>query len=136
MVTFVEDYTFGTANEANKLPRVEEYLKCKLYHKGGKSTFDYDNGKNIYADLKTRRIPHDEWPTALIGANKVTMARINPHCDFWFFYDYDDGLFAVKYEKEKFAKYECRMYKRGDREDYHNHAAETYFIPREDLVRI
>ena len=51
MVTFVEDYTFGTANEANKLPRVEEYLKCKLYHKGGKH-FDYDNGKNIYADLK------------------------------------------------------------------------------------
>jgi hypothetical protein len=136
MVTFASDYAFGTANEAPTLPRVEEYLKTKLIHRGGKSVFDYDNGKNVYADLKTRRITHNQWPTALIGANKVHMASLNPKTDFWFFYNYTDGLFAIKYEKEKFAKYECKKYKRGDREDYHNRPAETYFIPYEDLIRI
>jgi hypothetical protein len=136
MVTFAEDYAFGTANEAPTLPRIEEYLKTKLIHRGGKSTFDYDNGKNIYADLKTRKIKHDLHTTALIGANKVTMAKMNPKCEFWFFYSYTDGLFAIKYDKEKFATYTRGMYERGERPDYHNRPADTYYIPYEDLEKI
>jgi len=136
MPTFASDYAFGTANEIAQLASIEEHLKTRLIHRKGNASFDYDNGKDIYADLKTRRIKHDDYPTALIGGNKVEKALSNENAEHWFFYNYTDGLFAVKYDKEKFAKYSRRMYKRGNRDDYHNRAADTYFIPCEDLVRV
>ena len=136
MPSFASDYAFGTASEITTLPRIEHFLETKMIHRGGKQIFDYDNDTHIFADLKTRRIPHNKWATALIGANKVRAASLNPQNEYWFFYNYTDGLFAIKYEKEKFARYACNMYKRSDRDDYNNRPAETYFIPYQDLERL
>jgi len=102
-----------------------------------KSTFDYNNeAKNVFCDLKTRRIPHDMHLTAIIGANKVETARLNPQNKFFFIYKYSDGIFGIQYSKEKFDTFEHREYSRGDREDYHNTPQDCYFIPHKELVRI
>jgi hypothetical protein len=136
MVTFASDYSFGTANEEKVLPRIEKSLGTKLIHRGGMSIYDFDNGSNIFADVKTRRIKHNIYPTALIGANKVKMAAANEDKDFWFFFHYTDGLFRVKYDKDLFSKYAHYDYKRGDRGDFHNQPADTYFIPYTHLEKM
>lgn len=133
--TFASDYAFGTANETPVQKKVEQFLETPLIRRGGMSTFDYDNDK-IFCEVKSRRIPHNAYPTAIIGANKVDEAQRNPKNTYWFFFDYVDGLYGVKYDEEKFSQYERTDYSRGDRADYHNRPQECVFIPSSDLVRI
>jgi hypothetical protein len=136
MATFGADLAFGEQSEREQFSTIETFLGHKLNHKGGKSIFDFDNGANVFCDLKTRRIPHDRYSTAIIGANKVMAARMNPQNTYWFIYKYSDGIFGIQYSKEKFDTFEHSDYSRGDREDYHNNAQHCYFIPHKELQRI
>lgn len=133
--TFASDYKFGTANEIPVQQKLEKFLDTPLLRRGGMALFDYDNNK-VFGEVKTRRIRHDAYPTAIIGANKVHEAKRNPDNTYWFFFDYVDGLYGIKYDEEQFSHYEQRSYSRGDRFDYHNKPQECYFIPSEDLVRV
>lgn len=133
--SFASDYAFGIANEVPVQKKVEQFLETPLIRRGGMSTFDYDNDK-IFCEVKTRRIRHNAYPTAIIGANKVDEAQRNPKNTYWFFFDYVDGLYGIKYDEEKFSQYERTDYSRGDRDDYHNRPQECVFIPSSDLVRV
>ena len=137
--TFASDYAFGTANEIPIKPKMEKFLGTPLIRRGGMCTFDYDNNdeeKMIFCEVKSRRIPHNAYPTAIIGANKVEVAQRNPKNTYWFFFDYVDGLYGIKYDEEKFSQYERSEYSRGDRRDFHNRPQECFFIPSGDLVRV
>jgi hypothetical protein len=137
--TFATDYALGTANEIPVMKRIEKFLGEPLVRRGGMALFDYDNNnetKMIFSEVKTRRIRHDAYPTAIIGANKVDEAQRNPNNTYWFFFDYVDGLYGIKYDEEKFSHYMRCDYSRGDRSDFHNRPQECFFIPSRDLVRI
>jgi hypothetical protein len=137
--TFAADYALGTANEVPIQKKLEKFLGEPLVRRGGMALFDYDNNnetKMIFSEVKTRRIRHDAYPTAIIGANKVNEAQRNPNNTYWFFFDYVDGLYGIKYDEEKFSEYERTEYSRGDRADFHNRPQECFFIPSGDLIRI
>lgn len=137
--TFAADYALGTANEVPVKQKLEKFLGEPLVRRGGLALFDYDNNnetKMIFSEVKTRRIRHDAYPTAIIGANKVDEAQRNPNNTYWFFFDYVDGLYGIKYDEEKFSQYERTDYSRGDRDDFHNRPQECVFIPSSDLVRV
>jgi hypothetical protein len=132
--TLKADLKYGSANEQTKLTKLEEFFKTKLVHRGGYSTFDYDDGATLFVELKSRRIPHNKYPTAIIGANKVETAEKNPTRRYWFCYAYEDGMYGIQYNKELFDTFEHTDYTRGDRPDYHNNAQSCYFIPSNCLV--
>jgi hypothetical protein len=129
MATFKSDYSFGTQNEQNAKGKLDVFFNTKLIHRGGNATFDYDNGSNIFVELKSRRIKHDQYDTAIIGANKVESAMKNPDNTYWFCYLYQDGLYGIKFDAEKFSKFDKRSYSRGERNDHHNRPQLCYFIP-------
>ena len=133
MATFKQDYSFGTQNEQTAKSKLDCFFNTKLLYRGGNSTFDYDNRNNVFVELKSRRIRHDKYDTAIIGANKVEAAINNPNNTYWFCYMYEDGLFGIKFDAEKFSKFERRMYSRGDRADHHNRPQLCYFIPTSQL---
>ena len=96
-VSFASDLAFGTAKEVTVQKKVENFLETPLIRRGGMSTFDYDNNdeeKMIFCEVKSRRIPHNAYPTAIIGANKVEVAQRNPKNTYWFFFDYLDVFFV------------------------------------------
>jgi hypothetical protein len=132
--TFASDYSFGTANEDVVRGRLEKALGTNLTKRGGFASFDYDNGSTVFAELKSRRISHTTYPTTLIGANKVDVAAANPSRQYWFCFSYSDGLYGIRYDKEKFAGYERRLYTRGERPDARNGPQDVVFIPTEDLT--
>ena len=137
--TFAADYALGTANEVSVKQKLEKFLGEPLVRRGGMSLFDYDNNdetKMIFSEVKTRRIRHDAYPTAIIGGNKVDEAQRNPKNTYWFFFDYVDGLYGIQYDEEKFSQYERSEYSRGDRPDFHNRPQDCFFIPSGDLVRV
>jgi len=132
--TFKSDYSFGLQNERNASPKLNKFFNTNLIYRGGSCPFDYDNGSTIYVELKSRRIRHNQYPTAIIGANKVEIASKNPDKDYWFCYQYEDGLYGLKYNKEKFDTFEHKDFSRGDRRDFHNRPQHCYFIPSSELL--
>jgi len=138
--TFASDFAFGEASEKTNHTILERIFKCSFTRRGGKATFDFDNidtktPTSIHAELKTRRINHNRWPTAIIGANKVEYASRNPDTAHWFVYNYLNGIYGIKYSKEKFDTYEHSDYQRSARSDTNNNAQHCYFIPYTDLTR-
>lgn len=136
MPTLKSDLAFGTASEFKKHETLESIFKKTLIHRGGYAPFDYDDGATLFVELKTRRIPHDKYPTAIIGANKVETAFKNPNHTYWFCYSYEDGIYGIEYSKELFDTFTTSNYSRGEREDYHNNAQECVFIPYELLEKL
>jgi hypothetical protein len=136
MPSMKSDLAFGTANETKHHRILEGIFKKKLIHRGGFAGFDYDDGATFFVELKSRRIAHDKYPTAIIGANKVATAAANPARTYWFCYAYEDGMFGLQYNKELFDTFEKSDYSRGDREDYHNNAQECVFIPYNLLEKL
>lgn len=134
--TLQNDLAYGIANERSKQTILESFFHKPLTRRGGYSTFDYDDGATLFVELKSRRIPHNKYPTAIIGANKVEIAEKNPSRKYWFCYAYEDGMYGIPYSKELFDTFQHEEYSRGDRVDYHNTPQHCYFIPCEQLVKI
>lgn len=136
MPTLAADLAFGAQSENTTQKHLEVFFDRKLIHRGGFSSFDYDDGSTLFVELKTRRIAHDKYPTAIIGGNKVDTARNNPERSYWFCYAYNDGLYGIKYDKDLFDTFERTEYARGEREDYHNRPQDCVFIPYTALTRL
>lgn len=128
MPSLKEDLAYGTKSEEKNQSNLEQLFGKKLIYRGKFAEFDFDDGATFFVELKTRRIPHDMYPTALIGANKVATARNNPNRTYWFCFAYEDGIYGIQYSKE-FDSFDHTDYSRGDRADFHNRPQHTYFIP-------
>jgi len=133
MATRANDLQYGFGEES-KLHAVLDDAFCDNLEKvSGYASMDYKNATNtLYVELKSRRIKHDQYPTALISASKIGFCK-NTNADCYFVYQYVDGLFYVKYDKELFETFERSMYERGARPDAENNPKDTYFIPVEHL---
>jgi hypothetical protein len=133
------DIQFGTKSEEANLDILQTFLDTQLERKGGYAVFDFENpSKTIFVELKSRRIGHATYDTAIIGFNKIAFAsHFGEDTQFWFAFCYTDGVFVIKYNKEQFDKYEVRdNYIRGPRSDVDNKPQKIVMIPINDLTEL
>jgi hypothetical protein len=132
------DIAFGTASEMTNHDLLQLYLDTTLERKGGYAVFDFENpNKTVFVELKSRRIKHNTYTTAIIGLNKIAFSDHLPEAEFWFAFCYSDGLFIIKYDKAVFDTLEvCHDYIRGPRSDANNRADSVVFIPITLLTKV
>jgi hypothetical protein len=128
-----EDLLFGLQSEEKHKATLEQFFGCGLRKTGTYDPMDYtDEAQTIFIEMKTRRIKHDLYPTALIGKNKVDFCKTsNATC--YFVYVYLDGLFYVKYDPALFETFECADFERGWREGGIQPRQLYYYIPHQHL---
>lgn len=132
------DIAFGTKSELDNMELLQKYLDTTLERKGGYSVFDFENPeKTIMVELKSRRIRHDLYDTALIGLNKIAFCDQMPDVTFHLVFCYTDGLYTIQYDKEVFDSLEVRKgYVRGLRNDTTNQPSDVVLIPTTLLKKI
>lgn len=132
-----EDILFGGHSEVSNLKTLETHFKTNLKHNGTFHCFDYSNdSKTIFVELKSRRIKHNQYPTAIIGKNKVDFCK-DPNIDYYFVFCYSDGLFCLKYDRELFNTFKVESdYHRTFRLGCVNNAQTIVHIPYQHLTQI
>lgn len=128
------DLEFGNKNEMEVLP-----ILIKFFNEPLKKTTDtYDTkdfvGLTLDFELKSRRIRHDQYPTALVGENKI-LSRDKSR-DYYVVWKYTDGLFYLKYNKELWDTFTIEEYQRGCRADCNDTPKRTYHVPYRFLKKI
>jgi hypothetical protein len=136
MPTQYDDLRFGTASEIANLDLLQTFLETTLERKGGYAIFDFENPtKTVFVELKSRRIAHDKYPTAIVGENKVKAC--DDECQYWFAFCYTDGVYVIKYNKELFDTFDRNSsYFRGERSDCYNREQSVVYIPVEHLEKL
>lgn len=132
------DLEFGIKSEMTNHEILEGFLNTSLNRKGGYSVFDFeDPTKTIFVELKTRRIRHDQYPTALIGLNKIQFCEFDRDVQYWFVFCYTDGIYAIKYERELFGGFDTTdSFVRGSRTDCEQREQSIVYIPVEHLQKV
>lgn len=136
MATQSADLAFGTKNEDTIQNQIESIAGTPLIKQGGYSIMDYTNDvKTVYVELKTRRIKHNDYPTALIGANKIEFCS-DPSKTYYFVFCYSDGIYYIKYNDSLFNTFQrSDHYYRGARSDCYNSVQSVFYIPIESLTK-
>lgn len=137
MLTQKADLIFGAGYEETLRPSIEKIAGCPLIRMGGYSIFDYANSINsVFVELKSRRVKHDDYPTAIVGLNKIRVACEDPTKIYYFCFNYTDGLYYIKFDKTLFSSFESNKgYWRSDRDDCVNYAQNIVYIPVGLLTR-
>jgi len=129
-----KDYNFGIANELNHFQTFKKYFNDEnlIQSKSRTALFDYESDKNC-VELKTRRNTYNKYPTTMIGKNKLDYCE-DKDKDFYFCFDFTDGLYYWKYEKNDLEKF---SYAKGGRFDRGRPELNNYaYIPIEMLMKI
>ena len=131
------DIVFGEKSEVSLMSRVEGLVGQPLARQGGFNIMDYTNAnKTVYVELKTRRIRHNAYPTAIIGKNKVDFCS-DPSKEYYFVFSYLDGVFYIKFDSDLFASFETqREFLRGERDDCVNRPQFVVLVPSHLLLPI
>ena len=135
-----DDLQFGDANEQRCKAILEEYIGVDLIKNTDPyAVMDYSNPANtVHVELKSRRINHNQYETALIGRNKVEWCRSRPKAEECYFaYSYLDGVFIIKYDEIKFDTFAGDpVFMRGGRTDTVDRPSSVVWIPRTQLRMI
>ena len=131
------DLLFGLKNECAVLESIEGMVGTKLNHHKDFSVMDYSNeSRTIYVELKSRRIRHNQYDTAIIGKNKIMFCN-DPLKTYYFVFSYTDGLYYVKYNSKLFNAFRVDTeYQRSDRSDCRNNPQTIVHIPVNCLLKI
>lgn len=134
MISQKEDILFGTGQEKTVMNDIQHIVGDNIILKSGWSLFDYQNESNtVFVELKSRRIRHDAYPTALIGLNKVEACN-DPTKKYWFCFNYIDGLYYIQYDKALFDTFERNdSYWRTPRTGCANREQRVVYIPVSSL---
>lgn len=132
------DLEFGIKSEMTNHEVLEGFLNTTLSRKGGYSVFDFeDPTKTIFVELKTRRIRHDQYPTAIIGLNKIQFCEFDTEIKYWFVFCYTDGIYAIKYDRDLFGDFETTdSFVRGSRSDCATKEQSIVYIPVKHLQKV
>lgn len=130
MVHYPEDYNYGIKNEDRVLDCINLYFnklikKCENKYE----RYDFFDDECIF-ELKSRKNKYNTYSTTMITANKLEQ-EINKQLILLF--DFTDGLYYIKYDKEQFSKYFKQPFSRcGIKSDEKIHI----YIPIRDLIKI
>lgn len=131
MNKFKIDEDYGIANES----KAEEYIpiffnqitlkKLSKYNK-----FDFEGDTALF-EIKSRRNKMADYPTTMIGYNKILYAQ-KCELDVYFIFQFLDGDYYYKYNSgETFEIKKGGRYDRGRPESNY-----YYYIPIEKLIKI
>ena len=97
-LNYQKDQIIGNLNEDYAEEIIKEYLDLKHLIKLDKfDTFDfYNEEKNIFFEVKSRRNNYNKYPTTIIGYNKMLEA-IN-YKNVYFIFIFNDGDYYYKYD--------------------------------------
>jgi len=99
-MTFTEDERFGEKAEEELFDTIRKrYGEC--YRTDKWNTFDYI-GKNFQVELKHRRINYNQYPTIMIGLNKLQKAAKSPRATY-FLWKFKDGLYEWKFDPNEYT---------------------------------
>lgn len=128
MDKYYDNCKLGLENEIKVLPIINEYFKDNIKHIENKySKFDYKGNQYLY-ELKTRNNENNKYPTTILPKDKL--------CDnLILLFSFSNGLYYIKYEKEVFDKFECKIFKRSYR-GIHDVEKEYIYIPITKLIKI
>lgn len=127
-ILYPADYIFGTKQEDVVLPKIQEFFKREINKsedKFSKSDFFDDQ---FYYELKSRTNNYNKYPTTMITEDKIRDDK-----NLILLFNFTDGLYYINYEKDRFSKYEKKMFSRAklsSNEKLH------YYIPISDLQPI
>jgi hypothetical protein len=130
------DLIFGAKGERDVLPLINHFFKDDaIPFEDTYSTQDFHSCFAVY-ELKSRKIKHDAYPTAIIGCNKAVLKPEDKGKDLFFLFNYTDGLYYIKYNEEVFKTFNRRSFCRNARFDFHDRASDVYDIPITHLLKI
>lgn len=135
--TYRRDYAFGIAAEQQLQPELEEFFKVDLKKSVGKyNLFDFI-GKDIYIELKSRKNTKKQYPTTIIGMNKIKKANklIKEGNRVIFIFNFTDSLDFWEYKDDEDIKdFDTRNITRNDRP---GHKGSEYLeIPITELLNM
>jgi len=134
---YKKDYDFGIAAEKQLQPKLEEFFKLDLIKTIGKyNLFDFI-GKDTYIEIKSRKNTKKQYPTTIVGCNKIRKADelIKKGNKVIFIFNFTDSLDFWEYKDYECIKtYNTRVISRNDRP---GHKGSDYLeIPITDLLNI
>jgi len=130
MSTFKNDYIVGTSNENRILEIITKFFNDDIVKSNNiYCKYDFKGTEYLY-ELKTRNNTYNKYPTTLIPLDKLITNKII------FLFDFQDGLYYIKYDKLLFDSFETKKYVRNIRSDYNDKVKDYVFIPIEKLTRI
>lgn len=132
------DLQMGEMNENKNVSTLSGFFKTHLTKDNNKyAIIDWTNQSNtIYVELKSRRIHHNLYPTAVIGLNKVNFCN-DLTKNYYFVFAYTDGLYYIKYEKDLFKTFSIEPMKITFRKDVgRNEINDVVHIPIKLLIKI
>jgi hypothetical protein len=132
------DLKMGEENENKNVATLSSFFKTNLTKdKNIYATIDWTNSSNtIYVELKSRRIHHNLYPTAVIGLNKVNFCT-DPNKKYYFVFAYSDGLYYIQYERDLFKTFSIQPMKITFRKDVGRHEInDVIHIPVDLLIKI
>jgi hypothetical protein len=139
MATQREDLAFGGAMEDRNIGKYNKFFNTTFTKTPPYDPFDFTNG-TIFVEQKSRRVNHNQYPTAIIGANKVKVAEIglleNPTRSYYFCFCYLDGIFYLKYDKTLFDTFHQDYHQRGWRADAEDKPQAVFYIPHCHLTKL
>ncbi len=127
------DCLLGRQGEIKNLQRIKDYFSDDIEELSYKyNQYDFKSTKtNTMYELKTRRNNYNEYPTTIIGKDKI-----NENYNNIFIFGFNnDELYYIKYDKELFKQFEVNYFRRYDRGNM-DKKKEYIFIPIEFLTKI
>jgi|APCry1669191812_1035378.scaffolds.fasta_scaffold55596_2 hypothetical protein len=102
------DLTFGIWNETKMKPILEKFFNenlTKTFSKYDAHDFMNENKKKKF-ELKSRRIVHNQYPTAIVNASKIR--KQDPNVFHTYVWNYTDGLYYLPYDKDIWKNFTIR----------------------------
>ena len=133
-----EDLKMGELNESKHINTLCEKFETELIKDTNKfSIMDWSNkNSTIYVELKSRRVNHNTYQTAVVGLNKVNFCNDSTKT-YYFAFAYQDGLYYIKYDKDLFKTFSIQHMKISYRKDVgRNEINDVIHIPIELLIKL
>lgn len=131
--TKTKDIAFGLGQEKELLNKLQKKFGEKLeISKKQYSPYDY-RMKGIRVELKSRTNTKNQYPTTMIGKNKIKFAN-RFYGKNYFVFNFSDGIYYIRYDEDKFANYDVGTGGRADRGCIEQN--QYIFIPVDDLKKL
>ena len=129
MKSYKKELEIGLKNQEIVLPIITNYFKRNIKNTEGRFN-KYDYLDDIYKyELKSRTNKYDDYPTTIIGLDKVGINTI-------FLFYFTDGLYYIEYNKELFDTFEIKDFVRNPRYGKIDKPKQYIYIPIISLNKI
>jgi hypothetical protein len=125
-----ESYKYGKIQEKKVYPIIEEYFTGEniIQTKNQYDKYDFVGDSKVF-ELKSRKNKMKSYPTTMITCNKLK--KIDK--DLILLFNFTDGLYFIKYEKELFDSFFSQPFVRDEVNAY---PLDHVYIPIEYLTLI